>query len=507
TNYDNQLHNTLNTPQLSCGDIYFNLVPLKRIMQHVITQKLALDEKKAYLLYIGELKTLTLCDSLLPLLSEKYERTFETIAITPDVRSSYDGIDNLIVINPLVKSLKSNITSINHVRIPQGIFYQSVSESGLVAKLCETLSKTQDKIPLYVYGNDPSLSIQKEKIFEVIAPDPVVSERYNNKVLQLIMAREKRIPMPEGVVAETFEEACTLFKEKKSEWGKIFCSAEFSAGGERSLIASSIEEIKDKFRFLQKDSRFLLTHYYDTVATPSVLGIIANSKEIFVANVVDQMIMGTAFRGSIYPSNLPYTVQEDARAITRRLGRIIAKDGYRGAFGADFIVTDDEDVYFIEINARKQGTTQETEYAMKHIVPLSNSFVELEYQALTEGHMVCDIEEIENALRPKNAPFHWATYNVKTLNPVSVLKDAGIHFTEAVMFGRYRANQGSTRAVIMDHVGKNVVVHQGFIGRTAAIGETREKTLMKLKEAKELIYQTLSPKDQLRLRSENGGIP
>jgi len=476
-------------------------------MDDLIIQKLSLDGKKAYLLYIGELKTINLCQTILPILSEKYERPFDLVAITPDVRSSYNGIENLVVINPVSKSLNASQGCINHVRIPQGTFYEAVSNSENVSKLVQTLLKTQDKIPLYVYGNDPSLSLQQDSVFEVIAPDPVISERYNNKVLQLIMAREKRIPMPEGVVAESFKEACEVFKEKKHDWDKIFCSAEYSAGGERSLIASCMEEIQDKYRFLKTESRFLLTHYYDTVATPSVLGIIANPKDIFIANVVDQMIVGTAFRGSIYPSNLPYTIQEDVRAITRRLGRILAKDGYRGAFGADFIVTDDEDVYFIEINARKQGTTQETEYAMKHIIPLESSFVELEYQALTEGRLHCDLEAVEDSLRPKNAPFHWATYNVKTLKPTIIQKDAGMHFSEAMMFYRFRSNQGSNQAVIMDHVGRDVVVHKGFIARAAAIGETREKTLFKLREAKDLIYQTISPKDQLRLRSDNGGIP
>lgn len=43
--------------------------------------------------------------------------------------------------------------------------------------------------------------------------------------------------------------------------------------------------------------------------------------------------------------------------LTRRLGREIGRLGFRGMFGADWILTPGEDLFLLEINPRFQGST------------------------------------------------------------------------------------------------------------------------------------------------------
>jgi hypothetical protein len=191
----------------------------------------------------------------------------------------------------------------------------------------------------------------------LLGPDPAVVHAVNDKTWQY-RNLSAVVPMVDFEVCDgraAMLEACGRLGCACGR--RVFVSCPYSAAGASSMVVADAAQAGARF---DQDGCFLVSRYVPPQWAPTVLGVVGNEREVFVAGVADMTIEdGNKFRGSTFPSQLPEAVQAALRGHTAAVGRALGRMGFRGIFGCDYIVAPDGAVYFIEVNPRKQGTTME----------------------------------------------------------------------------------------------------------------------------------------------------
>jgi len=164
--------------------------------------------------------------------------------------------------------------------------------------------------------------------------------------------------------------------------------------------------------------------------------------------------------------------------------------GYRGIFGCDFLVDDHSEVYFIEVNARKQGTTMEYCCALEQILPAgAPNLPELEYWAVTRDCF--PKETVEPTLG--QSPFWWGTYNFKVEQMVQTTTMLAQERTERNLFRS--VSQGEPPGhIILEHPGAGVHAMSGsFLARAIAVGHEFDEMRSELDKARQAIKASFTP--------------
>jgi len=296
------------------------------------------------------------------------------------------------------------------------------------------------------------------------------------------------IPVPEGRcfqnLEEALEEAETFFRSGE----QVFISEPYSAAGSNSIFASRREQIIE--RFGRSSEPFLVTRRIPHTHDPTVLGVIANEQEVYLASVADQRMDENRFLGSQYPTSLKADVVQQLKRHTRRIGEYMGGRGYRGIFGCDFIVDEKGGVRFIEVNARKQGTTLETALTMIHRLPGHPTLLDIECHAVIHGKLISGIVEMDNT----ESRISWATHNCKARSDVIVSWRLPKGAPEPELFRRVSAGAVQADAIVEDHPGPQTYLRSGgFLGRCIAAGNTLVGALQCLEKRRAEIERTVIP--------------
>jgi len=447
----------------------------------------ALEEDTEYFLYIGELKNYGLNSFLRESLSRIFNRKFDFIAIVPDVFEQYN-YDNLIVINPLIKTYACQFGSNVNCRVSSRDFMRTVSESGQIRALIRRLLNRQEKVYTYIFESMPEMTLDDIPGVTILGPDKHVAKRLNSKIYQY-QRLNSQIPIVEFRVCEGQDDLIRTTDGLWPSWSDgIFVSREYSAAGVNAIIARNASDILDKFKDVQ-DS-FLISRYMPHKYDPTVLAVVAGKDDVYVAGVADQCIEGgTRFTGSTFPSVLAPEIIEKLKTYTVQVGNWIAEEGYRGIFGCDYLVTAESDVRFLEINARKQGTTLEFCCTLEQsLAPGSPMLPELEFYAVTEG--VFPVNTVEMTTNPKS--LHWGTYNYKISNPVLTESYIPHSIQEREGFKRVANGKLKKDFLILEHTGSDFIVAQGaFIARIVALGHDFQGVQQGLRQGRRTIELTI----------------
>ncbi|NOX15746.1 MAG: ATP-grasp domain-containing protein, partial [Epsilonproteobacteria bacterium] len=177
----------------------------------------------------------------------------------------------------------------------------------------------------------------------------------------------------------------------------------------------------------------------------------------------------TKFRGSTFPTKMNKQIQEEIIKQTRIVGKKMAKLGYRGIFGCDFIVTDKNEIFFIETNPRKQGTTMEFCCTLRELLPKNApNLPEIEFYAVTQNKKAPNLKEIDFF----NTNFYWSTYNYKIENSLTTNSYIPQQNDEISMFNRIAKNKINKEFMIVEHIGQDFFVNKGsFLGRVISVGK------------------------------------
>ncbi|MCP4022786.1 MAG: ATP-grasp domain-containing protein, partial [Desulfobacteraceae bacterium] len=249
----------------------------------------------------------------------------------------------------------------------------------------------------------------------ILGPDKHIAKKANSKLVQLTELKEI-LPVVDFKICKDFD---TLLETTKSLWKKwhhgIFVTKEYSAAGLNSVVAQCQEEIIKRFKSCD-DGTFIISRYLPHPHDPTVLGVVANKNDVYIAGVADQRIENhNRFTGSTFPTILSSRLEDKLKTLTRKAGKWLAGIGYRGIFGCDYIVTKNNDIRFLEINARKQSTTLEFCCTLEQNLPaLAPNLPELEFYAVTQSRFPKSTVE----MKTNSNNLHWGTFNYKIHNPV-----------------------------------------------------------------------------------------
>ncbi|NOY86593.1 MAG: ATP-grasp domain-containing protein [Deltaproteobacteria bacterium] len=445
---------------------------------------IALDPKKYYFLYIGEIKAIDLNRFMRGPVEIRSGKPADFIAVVPDVLSRYPE-GNTIVVNSAAREARERSGLLHNIRITAGRFAEEVSRDRRVLALVDRLIDAQGELFVNMFESRPELAFADGRKVKILGPAPDLALTFNSKLTQYGMAIQLGIPVPSGGISRSLDEAVGIAEGFFSNGQRAFVSEEYSAAGANSIVASNAAEIR--VRFKGTNGHLLVTHFVDHEYDPTVLGIIAGPEDVYIASVADQNIEGTRFKGSTYPTVLSSRCVEDLKEMTRALGHHLGGLGYRGAFGCDYIVDQSGRIYFIEINARKQGTTMETTLTMKHHLPGHPYFPELEFYAVVDGKFPDGVLEMDS----RREGLCWGTYNFKVSRDVVVTADLPLPMDQPEFFARAANGSIEENYIVMDYVGAGVRLHSGgFLGRVIAASSSPEKMREALKEGVERVAET-----------------
>jgi hypothetical protein len=435
----------------------------------VLFSDIKLEPDTFYFLYIGEIKTDCLNQFIRETLSKVHGQKFDFISILPDVLESYPH-RNTLVINPMARELFRSKKRKVSFRIPPRTFASLVSASERVNELVRQLLDRQGHVFIHVFESVPELSLALIPGVRILGPSGHIANIWNNKLYQL-----QRLNGVAPVISyRACQDAEDMLETARKLWDKwtdgIFVSQPYSAAGVNSFVAMNQGEIETKTAHLR--GKFFISRYIPHVADPTVLGIVANADEVFIAATADQEIVdGNKFRGSTFPSALPAQTQDELREITRRVGQVMGRSGYRGIFGCDYIVDAEGRIFFVEVNARKQGTTMEMCCTLENALPPETpGLLELEYHAVMFDRFPDNTVELREALNG----ICWRTYNFKLEQEAETEYIVPVDEDERTLF-RQVVREGQEHGVIVvEHVGgKQAVMPGTFLGRVVAVARDR----------------------------------
>ncbi len=445
-----------------------------------------LKENTQYFLYVGELKNYGLNIFLKEALSRIFGRKFDFISIVPDVFEQYN-YDNLIVINPHAKNLECQHDAYVCCRISNENFATVVSKYRQIHALIKRLLNRQEHIYIYMYESIPEMTLDEIPGISILGPDKNIARRLNSKIYQYQHLKDI-LPVVDFRICHGFDSLIQTAQELSSSWRDgLFVCREYSAAGVNSIIAHGIDDIKDKFNAL--DEPYLISRFIPHKYDPTVLAVVAGEEDVYIAGVADQRIeQGTRFTGSVFPSVLDKKIIARLQEYTRFIGGWLARDGYRGIFGCDFLVDDNNDIYFLEINARKQGTTLEFCCTLEQSLPAGSPMLpELEFYAVTKGLFPANTVEMKS--NPKN--LHWGTYNYKINDPVQTKGYIPQSAQEREAFMKVAEGKLIKDFLILEHTGCDFILAEGaFIARIVALGHNRSDVQQGLNQGRKTIELT-----------------
>jgi len=457
-------------------------------MSEIYFSNYQLEKNTHYFLYIGSIKNYGLNIFLREALSKIYHREFDFISIVQDVFAHYP-YPNLMVVNPLVEEFSRSLGRKASCRVPTRIFLSSVSNNRRVQELVQMLLDRQKKLYIYMYESLPEMNFDQLPGVSIIGPDSKISERLNSKIFQY-KACKRFLPMVDYRICDGLDELLKTTNKLWPNWTEgIFVSEEYSAGGLKSIVAHNSDDILKKFE--DKRQNYLISRYIPHDSDPTVLGVVANENDIYIAGIADQFIEhDTRFVGSVFPTVLEKTLVTQLEQYTRKVGQWLAREGFRGIFGCDYLVAAQGRIFFLEVNARKQGTAMEFCCTLENMLPKGSAMLpELEYYAVFQERFPEHTLEMQNKV--KN--IHWGTHNYKTHGMVNTGSTISCHVSERKAFRQLAENRVKQDVLIFDHLGSGLVVaKKSFLARIVVLGKNRWSVLKGLEQGKKNIELTLS---------------
>jgi len=448
-----------------------------------------------YFLYVGDLKNYSLNHFVRETLMRRLGRqNVQFIAIVPDVCIQYN-YSNIIVINPVATEdmIKNHNFSgggarpRTSCRLSAPVFMSAVSESRDIRKLIETILENQNQLYVNLYESVSEMTLDSIDRVSILGPDKNIAKEYNNKIVQRQRLADI-VPLIEGYCCSSRQEMLEVTARMRNEWRDgVFVSAAYSAGGANSAVTHTQEEVEQRF---VEDDDYVVTRFIPHDHDPTVLAVVANENEVFIAGIADQTILGgNRFVGSTFPTKASEAHQQELREYTVAVGRELGRAGYRGIFGCDFLIDPKGKIYFLEINARKQGTTLEFCFTMEQTLPEGTpTLPELEYYAVTESRFPPNVKEMTTNHRS----IHWGTYNYKITSKTLTTGYIPQNPYERETFRKIARKELIKDFVILEHLGTNFLAEPGvFLARVVSVARCAEDVQEGLCQGVGFIEQTI----------------
>jgi len=432
-----------------------------------------LDKKKAYLLYIGPFKQHGICSFYSKVLKRRYKKDMDFIYIFPHFPPhTFKG--QHIVINDRIAAHMKKYKKKCYFGMSSSHQQIHISESIHVKRIVKRILAQQKDLYVHALKNTQKLKLGVNVHF--IGPKPKLFEALRNKLTQHQLADLIGVPQPRWYVAANKKELEKLHR-KYFKSGKAFVTKLHSAGGQGCAMVWDANELHNHPHLNLECARYIITKLVQVVQSPASEAIVANEKEVFYHGATDQILKNTKYRGNLYPSVLPASIQKQIEQYTMKIGRYLGKIGYRGSFSVDFTVDEAGHLYFSEINPRPGGGTLDWVYMHECTkargVP---SLPELMLRATLRGTFGA-----LKVRRIRKANFAWGVLNVNTKEGTVTRADLHPACREFEAFVEQRTT-------ILDYPGKGMLYCKaGRLCRIVSVHKTRTRVERDLHRAEHLI--------------------
>ncbi len=276
--------------------------------------------------------------------------------------------DNFQIITPRQQNwlkdlpLKADVTSLNLKRVSVG---ENISRYVSSKKFVELFkADSQRKFPLYS-PLDPPYKINP---LAFLMNSPTIAHAYENKrYFRDEFADLIRVPEYEIRYMSQLDRAASYRELRERFSGSFMLQDEESSGSKGTYAIHNEDDYVDAVKSLKKYSRGRTV-----VASQFIHGEVSSIQVcitkygIFSGGIQRQLVDSkylcntklegaTRWCGGEIGAEYPDIVQHRAQEIASVIGSELSSHGYKGVFGVDLIVTPDDDVYAIEINARLTG--------------------------------------------------------------------------------------------------------------------------------------------------------
>jgi hypothetical protein len=445
-----------------------------------------------YFFYIGEFKTYGLNHFVREALQKRFpRREVRFAAIIPDV-CALNYYPDVIVINPLCGHRSTSGRTGSQpprtiCRVAAEQFMTAVSGSDAIRCLIADILENQDELYLSMFESTMEMTLDQLDGVSILGPDKAVARHFNSKIVQFTELAGQ-VPLVEGEICRGLAALLARTDDLRKSWRDgIFVSAAYSAAGVNSAVTRTSEDVLQRFTDTEQD--YLITRYIPHDQDPTVLAVVASADEVYIAGIADQKIVdGNKFVGSSYPSRVNKEQAALLKKYTVAAGKLLGQAGYRGIFGCDYLIDSHGDIWFLEINARKQGTTLEFCCTLEQNLPKgAPTLPELECLAVLDGHFPPGTVEMEENIRG----LHWETYNHKLTAPVLTTGSIPQNMQERESFSKVARRQMRKDFVILEHLGTPLRVMPGtFLARVVSVARRREDVVEGLHRGIGLIKQT-----------------
>lgn len=292
-------------------------------------------------------------NSMAASLSKRFGKEFRPIRILNAWPSKQYDTGNYVILNKKSYKLSRDLGK-PVVYLPD---YEDVNveftRNKTIQDIANKLLEKQNTV--YVYPFTTSFLDLPPDIFTVLGPDSKLTKKYDDKVSQIKLFEQLDLPRNNARVFKN-EEALL---ENEADIIPCYLSAAYTSGGNESgLIYDSemLHEFLARLRPVNKRSHFLVADIFEyLVLAPNVNALITEQGKTYVLVVADQILQGNRYLGNLYPSIAGKKHLKQIYDTTIILGSYLAKEGYKGLFGCDFLINRRGDLVVVDLNPRHQG--------------------------------------------------------------------------------------------------------------------------------------------------------
>jgi predicted ATP-grasp superfamily ATP-dependent carboligase len=286
-------------------------------------------------------------------LEQRFKKPFKPIYVLPFRHNSLFAEENYIVLNKGLKQLHKKLHRKNVISLiyPEELNKQ-FSESSVIKKLIQKLVKKQDKV--FVLGfTSVWLNIDNPNVV-ILGPDSKVAGVYDDKAEHIKTFEKLGLPTNKTIVYPSFDQ----LRRDQVEY-PFFLSATFSSGGIESRAIYTPEDLEVYYaglRPVNKRSPFIAAHLLDDIIhAPNTSALVHGRNKTTVVCVSDQILRSNQYMGNIYPTQISQHKQALVKQMTITVGNYLSRQGFRGLFGMDFLITSHGQCYPVDLNPRRQG--------------------------------------------------------------------------------------------------------------------------------------------------------
>jgi predicted ATP-grasp superfamily ATP-dependent carboligase len=360
-------------------------------------------------------------------LSQRFGKKFEPIYVLCNEHKESFREANYIVINDSIPEFQEQFPSENIINViyPEDLNDQTRNSKDLQGIIAQLIKK-QGTVYVLSFTN-ARLDFNNPHV-KLLGPKPTVVEKYDSKVEQMKLFEEL------GMLRHTVDFYANFddFSTRHTTF-PYYVAAAYTSGGIGGAIAKSREDLINYRKALRpSDVRnpFVVSHIIkNIVKQPNVSAMVCGENDTRIIAITDQILRDNRYLGNVYPSSVSSFQQDEIRALTKKVGSQLAKEGFRGLFGMDYLINDKGVIHPVDLNPRRQGgylchtlmsqrvdlITQELKLALGEPV-----------DSFSEADCSCSMAWAHSKLSPYGR-FLWLAQEYSNSSPESVFKQYGEH--------------------------------------------------------------------------------